>query len=144
PQASNVRPAAHEEAANRLARPRLLDAAGQPDSLSGRIVLMSVGMSNTTQEFQRLQQLAAQDTARNRSVVLVDGAQGGWCADRLSGPAQKGTYWTTVDARLAAAGVTAAQVQAIWLKEADASPTLPFPEDARRLQGEVESIIRDI
>src|SRR5206468_13603 len=70
PQASNARPAAHEQAADRLARLRLLDASGQPDALNGRIVLMSVGMSNTTQEYQRFMQLAAQDATRNRSVIL--------------------------------------------------------------------------
>jgi len=40
--------------------------------------------------------------------------------------------------------VTDAQVQALWLKEADARPTLPFPDDAAKLQHEIESIIGDI
>ncbi len=144
PGGTNVRPAAHDAGADRLARPRLLDPTGAPDPLNGRIVLMSIGMSNTTQEYQRFIQLATADSTRNRAVVLVDGAQGGWSADRVSDPAQNATYWATISTRLSAAGVTPAQVQAIWLKEADAGPTLAFPEDARKLQQEVESIIRDI
>src|SRR5262245_21558498 len=39
PQGANQRPGGHEQAADRLARPRLLDAAGLPDALNGRIVL---------------------------------------------------------------------------------------------------------
>jgi len=74
----------------------------------------------------------------------VDGAQGGWSADRLVDPTQNGAYWSTVETRLAGSGVTDAQVQAIWLKQADQRPTLPFPDDAARLQHEIESIIGDI
>ncbi len=144
PGGTNVRPAAHDAGADRMARLRLLDTSGAPDPLNGRIVLMSIGMSNATQEYQRFMQLAAADAARNGAVVLVDGAQGGWSADRLSDPAQNAPYWATVSTRLSAAGVTPTQVQAIWLKEADAGPTLAFPEDARKLQQEVESIVRDI
>ena len=77
PGGSNLRPAGHEQDADRLARLRLLDAAGSPDAVNGRIVLLSVGMSNTTQEYQRFMQIAVPDPQRNRAVVLVDGAQGG-------------------------------------------------------------------
>src|SRR5262249_24382119 len=144
PTGATLRPSDHEQAADRFGRLRLLNGAGQPDAVNGRIVLMSVGMSNTTQEFQAFIQLAGPDAQRNRAVVLVDGAQGGWSADRLSDPAMKSTYWTTVDGRLGQAGVTAAQVQAIRPTEADAGPTLSFPADARKLHGEIESILRDI
>src|SRR2546425_9130966 len=97
-----------------------------------------------SQETQAFIPLATADPQFNRSVVLVDGAQGGWSSDRLVDPAQNATYWSTVETRLAAAGVTDAQVQALWLKEADARPTLPFPDDAAKLQHEIESIIDDI
>lgn len=140
----NVRPAVHDTDADRAARLELLDAAGQADPATGRIVFLTIGMSNTTQESQAFIPLATADPLFNRSVVLVDGAQGGWSADRLVDPIQNATYWSTVEARLAAAGVTDAQVQALWLKEADARPSLPFPDDARKLQQEIESIIGDI
>jgi hypothetical protein len=45
-----------------------------------------------------------------------------------------------VDARLAQAGLTPQQVQVIWLKEANAGPTLPFPSDAQQLQGQLDAI----
>ncbi|MBI1792543.1 MAG: hypothetical protein HYR60_33895 [Acidobacteria bacterium] len=140
PDGANQRPAAHEAAGLRLAaevRPR--NAAGAPDDSNGRIVLLSIGMSNATQEFSAFQALAARDPEINPSLTLVDGAQGGWSADRLV--ADGTAYWATVDQRLRAGGVTAAQVQAVWLKEADAGPSRRFPEDARQLQGELRTIV---
>ena len=140
----NARPTGHDDDADRTARLMLLDAAGQADAVNGRIVLLTIGMSNTTQESQAFIPLAKADPQFNRAVVLVDGAQGGWSADRLADPTQNATYWSTVETRLAAASVTDAQVQALWLKEADARPTLSFPDDAAKLQREIESIINDI
>jgi uncharacterized protein (TIGR03437 family) len=117
-------------------RPR--NAAGAVDDVNGKIVLLSTGMSNTTQEFSVFKQIADQEPEKNPKLVIVDGAQGGWTADKI---VQQGDpYWATVDQRLASAGVTAAQVQAGWLKEALAGPTWPFPEDAQRLQGWMKSL----
>src|SRR5262245_15134982 len=58
PLAANRRPLESERDADRTARLRLLDAAGRPDPVNGRIVLMSVGMSNATQEYQAFIQIA--------------------------------------------------------------------------------------
>jgi hypothetical protein len=69
-------------------------------------------MSNTTQEFSAFQPLANRDPEKNPSVALVDGAAGGWSADRIV--ADPASYWPVVDQRLQAAGVTTAQVQAAW------------------------------
>ena len=83
PDGVNVRPSAHDNDADRAARLELLDAAGQADALTGRIVFLTIGMSNTTQETQAFIPLATADPQFNRSVVLVDGAQGGWSADQI-------------------------------------------------------------
>jgi hypothetical protein len=145
PGGKNERPAAHEAAGLALARTvRPLDARGRP-SPDGKVVLLSVGMSNTTQVFSTFQKLAADDPDRNPGLVLVDGAQGGASADRISDVAGKRAsahYWREVDRRLAAAGVTAAQVQAAWIKEADPFPKKQFPEHARILQGELARIVQ--
>ncbi len=119
-------------------RPR--DGAGNPNDTNGRIVLLSIGMSNTTQEFSTFQGLAARDADKSPNVVLVDGAQGGWSADRIV--ADPTTYWNGVEQRITMAGVSDAQVQAAWVKLADAAPTLPFPDDAKKLQTETQQIVQ--
>jgi len=140
PNGAATRPAAHEALGlqqSALVRPR--NAVGAPDDSAGRIVLLSVGMSNTTAEFSAFQQLFAAEPRRNPRLVLVDGAQGGASADAIV--ANPALYFSGVDARLFAAGVNAAQVQAVWLKLADAAPNQPLPNDAQQLQAEIQNII---
>ncbi len=143
PGGMNKRPSAHQAAGLRLAAevvPR--NPAGALDSQNGRVVLLSVGMSNTTQEFQMFKAKADPDPEKNPRLIIVDGAQGGWSADRIVAGGEE--YWASVENRLRAAGVTAAQVQVAWMKQADASPRLPFPEDARRLQGELQTLAQTL
>ena len=143
PNASNLLPTAHLAAGLRLAaevRPR--NFSGALDDATGRIVLLSAGMSNATQEFSTFLPLANADREKNPRLLIVDGAQGGWSADRLV--AGGDVYWATVATRLAAAGASAAQVQVVWMKQADASPTKPFPEDARQLQSELATLARTL
>jgi hypothetical protein len=78
-------------------------------------------MSNTTQEFSTFVGLAKADTQRDGHVVLIDGAQGGQDAGVWANPSA--ATWTVVEQRFQTAGVTARQVQAIWLKQALAGPT---------------------
>lgn len=144
PGGSNLRPELHELAGLALARNiRPLDSSGQPDP-SGRFVLLSIGMSNTTQEFSTFKPLADVDPDKNPKLVIVDGAQGGMSADRiadLSLPSAQ-QFWSTVDLRLQAANVAPAQVQVAWIKQADARPTDVFPNDALKLKGELAQIVR--
>lgn len=143
PGGANKRPPAHQAAGLRLAAevvPR--DAAGAVDRQNGKIVLLSVGMSNTTQEFQVFKSTADRDPLKNPQLVIVDGAQGGWSADRIV--AGGDPYWRTVDDRLRAAGLTAAQVQVAWMKQADAGPKASFPEDARRLERELQTLAQSL
>src|SRR3569833_26670 len=53
-----------------------LDAKGKPSS-EGKIVRLSIGMSNTTQEFSAFKEKADADSKKLKSVTIVDGAQGG-------------------------------------------------------------------
>ncbi|MEO6593942.1 MAG: hypothetical protein ABIP94_04230 [Planctomycetota bacterium] len=129
----NVPPLAHlarGQAAMSLVVPR--NAAGAPAS-GGKIVLLSIGMSNTTQEYSTWIATANADPNRNPAVTVVDGAQGGQDAVTIANPSAN--FWTVVDQRLATAGVTAAQVQVVWLKEAIAGVSGGFPGGAQTLQG---------
>ena len=121
-------------------RPR--NALGAVDEAAGRTVLLSIGMSNPTQKFSAFKQLADRDPEKHPRLVIVDGAQGGATASAI---VQNGaSYWAEVDRRLAAAGVTAAQVQAAWLKEALAGPKLPFPGDAQELLGWLKPLVQGL
>lgn len=115
-----------------------LDASGKA-AKDGRVVLLSIGMSNTTQEFTAFQALSDQKGKRAKSVTLVDGAQGGQTADRIADPAAN--FWKVIDQRLKQANVTREQVQVVWLKQAFAGPTAPFPTEARKLEGYLQKDI---
>ncbi len=139
PLGSNLRPEAHTVGGLLQAQsvvPR--NAAGAPSS-DGKIVFLSIGMSNCTQEFQSFMSLASTDPLRSPRVQLVDGAQGGQTAAIISDPTAN--FWTVVDQRLVSASASAAQVQVVWFKEADASPTQAFPVHAQTLQSEFTTIL---
>ena len=134
-------PQKHRAAAKKeLAKIRLLDASGNPD-LNGKIVLLSIGMSNTTQEFSFFKRLAEQSPLKNRQLVIVDGAQGGRTADQW---ADGNRTWNVVAERLKADGVTAQQVQAVWLKSAIGRPALTgeYPVHARKLQEYLQKTVQ--
>ena len=49
-------------------------------------------------------------------------------------------FWNTVNQRLTNAGVSPAQVQIAWVKQANAGPTGAFPTDVTRLQADLTTI----
>lgn len=141
PQGSNFPPPAHLAAGLSLAAqiiPR--NAAGTVDTLSGKIVLLSIGMSNATQEFSVFKSLANADAMKNPKLVIVDGAQGGQTAAIISD--STANFWRVIDQRLRNANATPTQVQVAWVKEADAAPTRAFPVHAQILSSELEIIAR--
>jgi hypothetical protein len=145
PDGKNERPAAHEAMGLALAKQvQPLDADGKP-SADGKIVLLSVGMSNTSQASTAFQKLIQDEKDVNPHVRFVNGAQGGMTAAAIQDPDDKnrGTrYWEEVDNRLKKAGVTRAQVQVIWIKQADAGPSSGFPAYAQTLQKELVKIVQ--
>ena len=145
----NVPPAAHLAAAKKhRAMIRPLDADGKAAD-DGKIVLLSVGMSNTTQEYSAFMQLADRDPARSPNVVLVDGARGGMDVTRWIRPGGAGggrgiDIWKHVAGRLRGAGVTDKQVQAAWIKQAKARPAQwgEFPAHVEKFKGELGELCR--
>ena len=132
-----------------------LDANGSP-SATGKLVLLSIGMSNTTQEFCNREtsgqcssgsfvaQALADPAVQHTTLVLVDGARGGQTAgtwDAASDP----NYDQVRDTRLIPAGVTERQVQVAWVKVANAGPTVSLPAsgaDAYLLVSQLGAIAR--
>jgi hypothetical protein len=142
PDGGNMPPAAHLDAGLALARAvGPLDADGRP-SAAGRFAFVSIGMSNTTQEFSTFKPLADADPLRHRSLVIVDGAQGGMTAADWANPGC--SCWTELASRLRAAGVSAAQVATAWIKLADAQPSDGWPAYAQRLRSETETILQHL
>jgi len=144
----NEPPKEHLEAAIRQAKLiQPLSAEGKPAE-DGKVVFVSIGMSNTTQEFSAFVRLANDDPARSAKLVIVDGAQGGMDAKAwaVSGrPDRPGgrNPWEVLDERLEQAGASAAQVQAAWVKQARITPGMigEFPEHAEEMKGHMVTIL---
>jgi hypothetical protein len=115
------------------------NAAGAPDP-SGWIAMIAVGMSNTTHEFGAFERNADADSTRNARVVLLDTAFGGQTATAIANPSAP--YWTTMAQRLSAMGLTPAQVQVAWLKEAEANPANDFPVHAQALRDTLRHVVQ--
>jgi hypothetical protein len=137
----NQPPELHLKAAlNEAARIQPLDAQGKPAS-EGKIVVLSVGMSNTTMEYSQFKRLADADPQKARNVVIVDGAQGGQTGTMWADA--KARVWPEVENRLKSAGVSARQVQVVWIKQAEAGPARlgEFPAHARTLSTHLASAL---
>jgi hypothetical protein len=137
---SNTPPAAYQQVGithTQAIQP--LDVHGQPAS-AGRIVLLSIGMSNATQEFSTFKAEADPDAQKNPLVTIVDGAEGGQDAETIKNP--NAAYWNFVQSRLSASGVVSQQVQVVWLKEAIAGENKAFPLDAQQLQDDLQAIVQ--
>jgi len=119
---SNFRPEAHNLAGLNIAQNILpLDTAGNVDVINGKIVWLSVGMSNTTMETQLFIPMTDTFSQKNPQLILVDGAQGGQDITIIDDP--NAGFWNIILNRLAQNGLTSKQVQVIWFKEAEAGPT---------------------
>lgn len=135
----NAPPAEHaRRAAEAAAQVRPLSVDGKPDP-AGKIAMMSMGMSNTTQEFSRFVQLANQDPSKSKALVIVDAAQGGQDADAWVNPQKRERVWQNAEQRLKALGVTDAQVQVVFLKQALIGPARlgEFPRHAEVLRDDI-------
>lgn len=157
PGGSNVPPAGHLAAGLSAARQvQPLDAAGRP-SPTGRYVLLSIGMSNTTQEFcsgagtpgscepwSFMGQAAADPAVNHTTLAIVNGAAGGRSA----------SYWESAaspefdrirSAWLQPLGLSELQVQIVWVKVANPQPRVSLPDsgaDAYTLVRQMGNIAR--
>ena len=116
----NEPPAEHAALARKaIAEIKPLDRDGKP-AADGKVVLMSIGMSNTTMEFSSFVQLANADPLKAVHVVVVDAAQGG--KDATAWARAEAQPWKVAEEKLRGANVSSAQVQAVWIKQALMAP----------------------
>ena len=142
PGGSNVRPPAHEAAGLAIAGAIApLDTFGVVSG-GGKIVFISIGMSNATQEFSTFVQETFNDAYKDPRVRAIDCAEGGQTASIIKNPAA--AYWDTVRTRLRGQGSSPLQVQVAWIKEANAGPTTGFPAATTTLMRDLGSVVRTL
>jgi hypothetical protein len=137
----NQPPADHDSAA-RAHRNAIkpLDVNGD-ESPFGKYVLISIGMSNVTQEWCSeksgppcapwtfMGKAAADPSVNHYTLVIVNGAVDGQEAPAWTSP-QSPNYDRIKVARLAPLGLSENQVQAAWVKLDDAKPSVALPADS--------------
>lgn len=133
------------------------DPSGVP-SASGKIVLLSVGMSNTTQEFCSARdpvpcqpwsfvgKALADPSVNQTSLVFANGAMGGQTAETWDS-ASDSNYDRVRDMVLTPQGLSEAQVQVAWVKVANGRPSISLPDDqadAYQLVTQIADIARTL
>ena len=142
PHGSNVRPPEHEAAGIQIASQITpLDSTGAPDPIFGAIVMVSIGMSNTSAEFREYISLAEDDPDINPNLIFVNGAQPGQVSSAWVDPDSQ--PWQELDRRLGNQGVTPHQVQVAWVKQAQ-SGAGGFPDKALSLLDDLTSIVQNL
>ena len=117
----NEPPAGHRAiAVEALRKITPLDAQGK-SARDGKVVFISLGMSNTYGEFRLFKEIADRDPAKSPAVQIVNCAVGGAGVSSWAKP-HSGT-WQKVDGFLKEAGVTPEQVQVAWIKHAEPGPS---------------------
>jgi len=137
----NEPPDAHPAAARKEAAKIVpLDKAGRPAE-GGTVALVSISMSNATQEFSFFKTVADADPDKSPRLTIVDCAQGGQAMAEWVDP--KARPWAEADRRLAAAGVSRNQVQVAWVKLANKRPTGDLSKHGKRLQQDTLAVLQN-
>jgi hypothetical protein len=138
PGGSNQAPPAHHAAGllhGRAIVPR--DTSGAVDP-AGKYGFISIGMSNTTQEFCSqsgmlpcdpwtfMGQAAAHPMTNKSSLAIINGARGGQSAATWNSPSDP-NYQRIVNEWLRPNGLSEQQVQAAWVKVANPQPSVSLP-----------------
>jgi hypothetical protein len=144
PNGSNLRPPSFNSAGIAIGQAiQPLDASGNVDPVNGKIGLMSVGMSALFDTWLTFTTDFYADPTVNRKVVLVAGAQPRAYAKNFASPTDG--FWNPIFQNfLPEAGITAAQVQVVYIKDIDPTPSGTFPQDMAKLQSEYESIVQNV
>jgi hypothetical protein len=136
---------------------RPLDVNGNP-SANGKYVLLSIGMSNTTQEFcstgsnapcaswSFMGQASVDPAVNHTTLAFVNGARGGQAAPSWLSPASA-EYDRIRDTWLAPNGLSEKQVQVAWVKLANAQPTVSLPastSDAYTFESQLGTVARTL
>jgi hypothetical protein len=141
---TNLRPPAFNSAGIAIAQGiQPLDANGNVDTVNGKIGLMSVGMSALFDTWLTFTTDVEGDPTINPKLVLVPGAQPRAYAKNFASATD--ALWNPIfQDFLPESGITAAQVQVVYIKDIDPIPGGTFPADMAKLQSEYESIVQNV
>ena len=117
-----------------------LDAAGKP-AKDGRIVLVSISMSNATQEFSTFKRIADADARKSPLVTIVDCAQGGQAMAEWAPPDAR--PWEEAMRRIKLSGVTPEQVQIAWVKLANKGPRGELKQHGKQLEADTQAVLQN-
>jgi len=135
----NEPPAEHAAAAKKITASIVpLGRDGKP-SADGKVVLISMSMSNATQEFSTFKRIADADAEKSSQLTIVDCAQGGQTMAAWANAG--GRCWTVAMERLEAAGITPEQVQVVWVKLANAGPSGELNVHGQRLYDDTTAVL---
>lgn len=127
-------------ARNEAARIEPVDVGGMP-ATDGAIGLVSISMSNATQEFSRFKELADHDPKKSPNVTIVDCAQNGQAMAQWVDP--QGPAWIEADRRLEVAKVSPKQVQVVWVKLANILPTGELTDHGKKLENDTTAVVQN-
>jgi hypothetical protein len=152
----NAPPQVHHDAGLTAARRIVPRDVNGNASATGKYVLISIGMSNTTQEFCSqggglpcdawtfMGQAAADAAVNHTRLAIVNGARGGQVAELWDQPTDA-NYDRIRDQVLTPQGLGEKQVQVAWVKVAHSTPTTALPDataDAYLLERDMGNIVR--
>lgn len=109
--------------------------------IDGKIVLVSISMSNATMEFSTFKRIADADARKSEKLTIVDCAQGGQAMAEWVDP--DGRPWQEAMQRIQRAGVTPEQVQVAWVKLANKAPSGSMKEHLTKLEADTTKVLQN-
>jgi hypothetical protein len=127
PNGSNVMPEAfYNDAVEMASSIQPLNAKGNPDP-NGKVGMISIGASTVAMFGKAVEEKIYGVKGIRNDLVFVNGGVGGQDLNKIAD--QSGRYWTEVDKRVKAAGLTNEQVQVMWFQVDDLRNTISsFPD----------------
>lgn len=139
---SNSRPPTHEAAGIEIAvndvKPRNASGALDP---TGKIGLLTMGMSNTKMESASFLQIANSEGSKSTSVVLVNGADGDMTSNVWADV--NNPIWEYAKNKVAAKNMTPQQVQVVWIKNTRKFVST-FPERPQEVQADLYQVVQNV
>jgi hypothetical protein len=142
PNGENTRPTNHEQSGIAIADTIVpVDINGNYDPKNGKIIFLSIGMSNTNLEFETFQQMAKEDPETNSKILFLNGALSSQTSDRWLDP--NAITWQNISDRINQYGFSPAQVQVVWIKLTQTKAG-DFPAKAQSLESDLKTIVRNL